>query len=1013
MAWRYSKRVKVAPGIYMNINKSGINTSVGVRRASVMFGQNGTYHNTGIPGTGYYDRQIIGKPAFQPVVNYSTPASTAKIHTKSTYTVTAILCGVTALACLAVAPIGLIGTFIFGAGVWANLANRKKYYGKNAVESIDSPLPYIVDAKKALLKSNDERQKRILSNFISTIETIDSIDDEEHVLESLNRKPAKNAELISTHTAELASLKSKLDATEYNVDESAPADVITMFENLCQAFEQLMTSQKIWVQVSKFQNVSAKSSASSLVDLRETNFGVGVFNYIKSKFDVPIIPIENQLLYLYPEYAILSQSPSCFEIVDYDNISMVYAPIRFNEPGIYPTDAEKIGTTWEYVNKNGGPDRRYSDNRPITVVRYGGINLTIKGKSTRTFQVSNAPFAEGFCSSFNRLSTTVRPFKAEIIANKPEFAVNNNSHIVSSVDRTFSLAELIQAADKLYQCLFEMSDDKQVIEALDNQHQLDAAKKLKMSDGKIDSRLGCVAATDLIKCFEGLGHRPDMSTDEGRAIGLILSRILVPDNEIWHNEYLMRQPKGQKVLEDAFNVFKKNINISFDHDKFLLVEILRHEGVDEETINKWTVLLYRYALLIAKADGRLSDTEQKWLTSILNFTKNYAVKDTGYTTTSTKATLLPSNLDPLFEDAARLIISEGIGYTSSIQRRFCIGYNRASKIMDQLEMAGIVSPANGAKPRAVTMDSITLDELLRNGSSNIETIEKVTSSIEKTEPTATPKQVQRKNISNPMKELEGLIGLASVKAEVTTIYNLVKVQKIRISKGLNAPDISYHCVFTGNPGTGKTTVARLLARIYKKLGILSKGHLIETDRSGLVAEYVGQTAVKTNKIIDSALDGVLFIDEAYSLVQNGGSNDFGIEAIATLLKRMEDNRDRLVVILAGYSDEMKRFIDSNPGLQSRFNRYIYFEDYSADELTSIYKFNLAKFDYQMTEEAAEAIKEVMERAVETKDKNFGNARFVRNLFEKTLERQAKRLASSSLSALTEKALVEITKDDII
>ena len=178
-----------------------------------------------------------------------------------------------------------------------------------------------------------------------------------------------------------------------------------------------------------------------------------------------------------------------------------------------------------------------------------------------------------------------------------------------------------------------------------------------------------------------------------------------------------------------------------------------------------------------------------------------------------------------------------------------------------------------------------------------------------------------------------------------------------------------------------------------------------------MAEYVGQTAVKTNKIIDSALDGVLFIDEAYSLVQNGG-NDFGLEAIATLLKRMEDNRDRLVVILAGYSDEMKQFIDSNPGLQSRFNRYILFEDYSTDELTSIFEFNLSKYDYKLTEEAEKTIKEVMSEAVAKKDKNFGNARFVRNLFEKTLERQAKRLASSHLNSLTEEALTEITASDI-
>ena len=175
--------------------------------------------------------------------------------------------------------------------------------------------------------------------------------------------------------------------------------------------------------------------------------------------------------------------------------------------------------------------------------------------------------------------------------------------------------------------------------------------------------------------------------------------------------------------------------------------------------------------------------------------------------------------------------------------------------------------------------------------------------------------------TDPYKELDELIGLEKVKEEVRTLANFVKVQKMREQKGMKVPKISYHLVFTGSPGTGKTTVARIVARIYKDLGILKRGHTVETDRSGLVAEYVGQTAVKTNAIIDSALNGVLFIDEAYALVPEDSRSDFGQEAISTLLKRMEDDRDRLVVIIAGYTNEMQRFIDSNPGLQSRFNRY--------------------------------------------------------------------------------------------
>lgn len=259
-------------------------------------------------------------------------------------------------------------------------------------------------------------------------------------------------------------------------------------------------------------------------------------------------------------------------------------------------------------------------------------------------------------------------------------------------------------------------------------------------------------------------------------------------------------------------------------------------------------------------------------------------------------------------------------------------------------------------------------------------------------------------------ELNQLIGLSSVKSEINTLTNYIKVQKMRGSKGMKVSPVSYHCVFTGNPGTGKTTVARIVSEIYKELGILKKGHLIETDRSGLVAEYVGQTAVKTNKIIDSALDGVLFIDEAYSLV-DGGNSDYGKEAISTLLKRMEDNRDRLAVILAGYADDMKRFIDSNPGLKSRFNRYIEFPDYTAEELFQIFELNTKKYEYSLTDEASALLKTVLQKASEEKDKRFGNGRFVRNLFEKVVENQANRI--SAVSSISSESLATIEPDDIM
>ena len=262
-------------------------------------------------------------------------------------------------------------------------------------------------------------------------------------------------------------------------------------------------------------------------------------------------------------------------------------------------------------------------------------------------------------------------------------------------------------------------------------------------------------------------------------------------------------------------------------------------------------------------------------------------------------------------------------------------------------------------------------------------------------------------IEDPYKELAALIGLDNVKSEIKTLANLVQVQQAREKEGLKNATMSYHLVFTGNPGTGKTSIARIIAAIYRDLGILKKGHLVETDRSGLVAGYLGQTAIKTNSVIDEALDGVLFIDEAYLLSEDQDS--YGKEAIATLLKRMEDDRDRLVVILAGYTEEMKRFISTNPGLESRFNRYIGFPDYSEDELLKIFMKQVEKFEYVLDDDALEIVKGLIHENFINKDKQFGNARFVRNLFEKILANQANRLAKED--GLSGDKLRLITKAD--
>ncbi len=264
------------------------------------------------------------------------------------------------------------------------------------------------------------------------------------------------------------------------------------------------------------------------------------------------------------------------------------------------------------------------------------------------------------------------------------------------------------------------------------------------------------------------------------------------------------------------------------------------------------------------------------------------------------------------------------------------------------------------------------------------------------------------DIEDLKKELEGYIGLDIIKHEVQSLINLVTVQKLRIQNDLPVEELSLHMVFSGNPGTGKTMIARLMSRIYKTLGILSKGQLVEVDRGGLVAGYVGQTALKTGEAINKALGGVLFVDEAYALT-NHGENDYGQEAVDTLLKAMEDHRDDLVVIVAGYTGPMKTFIHSNPGLESRFNRFMHFPDYTVEEMLAIFDMRCEKSGYSLADDARSLLKGLL-ALLSLDTKGFGNARGVRNLFERAVSAQANRLAA--LANITREQLMQLTSSDI-
>ena len=333
------------------------------------------------------------------------------------------------------------------------------------------------------------------------------------------------------------------------------------------------------------------------------------------------------------------------------------------------------------------------------------------------------------------------------------------------------------------------------------------------------------------------------------------------------------------------------------------------------------------------------------------------------------------------------------------------------KALGQSFIAADNAGDSAAQIRRLTEYSTNLQNFLNRHSVNAILKQSDILSIGSDEKGAEKKEVDFARIDEILQELNALTGLDNVKEEINSLVNLLRINQLRKDRGLPQVSTSIHMVFSGNPGTGNTTVARMLAEIYYNLGVLGKNLLVEVDRSAMVSGYVGQTAIKSKEVISSALDGVLFIDEAYTLTANKGQNDFGQEAVDTLLKMMEDNRDRLVVIVAGYSDLMEEFLNSNPGLKSRFTKFIHFADYTPKQLTDIFSSMCTKQQFTLSPKAKKAVFSWFEQRISEKPANFANAREARNLYETAITKQANRLAGRK--KITDEQLMRIEEDDIL
>lgn len=860
MAW--INRTEIAPGIYLDLSKVGVSTTIGVRGSSLT--HHGQYVNTGIPGTGFYERTklVHTHQAHAPLSYASADPQTAHANTL-----------VVAIAmAIGVFCISLAFSFLEGCIVWAVfvvllifVATISGMAGDKSKE-VDHSL-WICKAKATLPKLQG-KTKEVLKNFIDCYELAKQIEYETKVVKALEEKlrgasNAKLDQLLWEHQSKLEELNRQLADVQIDVDAPLTDEEKEAYGKVCDAFEQAMHSAYTWFVAPSNYGSPAKPHAQTTGKRRRASAYVGVFDYLKSDFDVPVLDTGDTQYYIYPKFVIKASNVCEFEV--------------------YPLTPSAItASIVKYANGDGSPDKRHTNNKLVPVYQYGCINFDL-GNTPSRFMFSDGEASERFAEAL------------AFYVGKPNASSSSEEEMASSNANGTFYSAMEKAATNLYLHVKSMNGMEDVVEAMNKQHCLAVADDLPFT---VNHRLALAAFADAWKCYKGLGHQIDYSKPEIIGLSIFCAELGSEDAlSVVSSEQLMRS-QGIAATKGFIKVMEDSFDTNFPDDKFFVIEILRDNGIDEDVVNKYAVLLYRFASILAKADGNVDEKETAWLANMVKFT----------------------------ESADK-------------------GRETAREAKD--------APA--------------------------------------------------------LQQLDKLIGLESVKEEVNKLTNFIKVQNLRKQKGMNAITISYHCVFTGNPGTGKTTVARIVAQIYRELGILKKGQLVETDRSGLVAEYVGQTAVKTNKIIDSALDGVLFIDEAYSLVQGGG-NDYGKEAIATLLKRMEDDRDRLIVILAGYDNEMKMFIDSNPGLQSRFNRYIHFSDYNAEELMAIFKLNLKKFDYELTNDAEQKISHLFSYAVSHKDQNFGNGRYARNVLEKTLENQATRLAS--VSEITEQMLRTIEENDI-
>ncbi len=840
-------------------------------------------------------------------------------------------------------------------------------------------------------KEDNPLKKKIIGNYLGCIIKDDADKRLKPLVDKWTAKCWGNTnrsykEQLASYERQYEEAKEKAKSLCFSIEDGLSEVDKKNYKGFCEAFHGVLNSNKIWSVEEEARNSESKSWAKTTVKRGPAILKTGVFQRLKIDSQIPVFIEGTEAYFFYPRFVIKGVYLDRFDVFPIDSVDIEYKSTRFIEEETPPSDAEKLGASYMYVNKDGGPDHRFAYNPLLPIFRYGEIKLMPWGIK---YQVSNNEAAFKLSTSFLILKATKKRDDTKScrpIDNQENHSLSFTSYLTKTPDEQIlkDAARLAVHSQQVSASFFQRKLDVGYTNAskiVDRLEQL----------GIIGPPNGALPREVLIKDLATLDEILDKSLNNPNKVSEIseeyFNNLLSAARRLYDlGVSLSKNDDFCKVFSNTHSVSinenGKELNKPKDTIPILLWEDVIHcylgLGHELDLYSNEGLGIFLYTTMLYKPDYKIEFEN-------LGILRNEDLMDSLKKLIKDLITEINTHRNLFWIESALK------GYDEKVHSQYVILLYRFTSLLAKADGLVTTTEANWLN---------TIMSLKGSDDSNKPSEQKKT----RKSPSYTSEL-----LSTPMDELNSLIGLTPVKSEIKSLANYIKIQKMRQEKGMSIPPLSLHCVFTGNPGTGKTTVARIVSKIYKDLGLLNKGHLVETDRSGLVAEYVGQTAVKTNKIIDSALDGILFIDEAYSLVE-GGSSDYGKEAISTLLKRMEDDRDRLVVILAGYTENMKQFIDSNPGLQSRFNRYIKFPDYTAEELFKIFESNANKFEYCITNEASDAVLTFFTEAIKKKDKNFGNGRVARNLFEKVIEHQANRL--SSTPNISEKALATIEFDDI-